>query len=166
MSISAITAFVGLSVPSVVFAVETQRFGDWVLQCEDSGPVDERSCQITQVVSSADDGREIMAVVVGYRENAEVPSIAFGLPPQAVADDGMAVAVDANAPLTRPIDRCDEQRCLVVANLRADVLDQFKKGNFGLVTFTVPDDQRLGIRISLKGFTAAFNALEQQHKGG
>lgn len=153
-------------------ADQETRFQDWKLLCEDTGPVAARSCLITQKVMNEKSGTEILAVAIGFPKGGKVPAMAINLAakvdPSVPAIDpkgGLSLGIDKKRPRTTGFQRCTDAVCSAQAPLPDDLLAELKGGKEILLTFKLQDvDKRTGVKMSLKGFGAAYKALTDKRK--
>jgi len=138
-----------------------ETFGDWQLNCirSETG-VD--PCQAYQLLKDSE-GNSVAEINL------------FNLPPggQAVAGASIVtpletlltaqvtVRIDSAQPKRYPFTLCAPIGCVARVGFTAAEVDSFRKGNKGTVTIVpamLPDEQ-VDITLSLKGFTAAWDAM-------
>lgn len=100
----------------------------------------------------------------------------FGVPPGTQAAAGatiivpletlltrsLTIAIDSNPPKVYPFTFCTPQGCIARVGFTADEVAQFKKGAKADLTIVpaIAPDQKVVLPLSLKGFTAGFEAVE------
>ena len=105
-------------------------------------------------------------MAVGYNRGHSQPTIAFNLPPQINPAKGLTFTIDDHRTLDLPIDDCKPERCTAQANLRDEILEQLRGGKAAMITYMVASSgQRVGVKLSLVGFDAAFKALTELPHG-
>ena len=76
---------------------------------------------------------------------------------------GVTMQIDGGAELPHQVERCERQGCRIERVLEPDLLNRLKAGTKATVFFQAVDPQgerqRLGVPISLLGFTAALNEV-------
>lgn len=137
------------------------NFDAWEQRCiKDAAGVE--NCQLYQLLKDA--------------EGTAVAEISlFGLPPggQAVAGatiivpletlltEGVTLGVDAAQPRIYPFTFCTRVGCIARVGFTAEEVASFKKGAKGVMTIVpaVAPTEKVTVEISLKGFTAGFDAV-------
>ncbi len=72
---------------------------------------------------------------------------------------GLGIQVDERVLRIFPFEICDSRSCEVRAVLDADLVQDFKAGMTGHVKVQNAGGQKMIVRFSLKGFSAALQAL-------
>lgn len=138
-----------------------RQFQDWNLRCgrSEQGP---EVCEIWQLRTDSE-GRTIMAVAVGTAPGTANPVLLIILPLGISLPPGVTLAVDGGAETPLQVERCERQGCRIEMLVEPDLLNRLKNGREAKVFFEALDPegqmQRLGVPISLLGFTAALNEL-------
>lgn len=136
-------------------------FGDWDLRCvktdDGSDP-----CRLYQLLRNADGTptAEISLFNLPGGQQA-VAGAAILVPLDTLLSANLTFAVDANREMIYPYTVCGMDGCIARVGFSADQLTQMKAGAVATITL-VPagaPDQRIPVAISLKGFTAAFDAV-------
>lgn len=143
-------------------AITERQFKDWVVRCgrrSDQGP---QVCEMQQQQVDNED-RVIMAVAVGQVPGTSDLGLLIVLPLGILLPAGVTLQIDGGAEVPLQVDRCERQGCRVEMRLEPDLLNRFKAGSKATVFFEASDPQgerqRLGVPISLLGFTAALNEV-------
>ncbi len=139
-----------------------KKVGDWNLICEPSGS----PCAMTQLGNDPN-GSPAIEVVVRKVDDEEAQI--NGIKVKAVADIitplgvllefGVRLKIDDQEERAAPFRICQQHGCLVREPLSDQVLAAMKKGNAALVTVAADGAGPVEIKISLAGFTKAFNSL-------
>ena len=137
--------------------------GDWQLQCirtEDGND----PCEIYQVLKDAT-GQTVEDIsMLALPEGGEaVAGATLMVPLETLLTPGLAIGVDSNTPRAYQFSFCAQPGCFARLGLTAEELASFKKGSkatVSLVPVAAPD-KRVSVEISLKGFTAAFDAVKE-----
>jgi invasion protein IalB len=149
--------------PSRAESQDGQVFQDWTARCE-TNPSDAsvERCYIVQGVVAGEQRKRVMLLAVAYPPGEGAPRATAVLPLGIALPPGIDVAVDDGAPKRFPFVVCLADGCQALIPLDDALLAAFKKGNAGSVAFRRPPDGRtIKVPFSLKGFTAALNALKQ-----
>jgi len=158
----ALAAFLGAGSSSAAAADDpnVKRLGDWKLTCPSPLPPGTPKCFLSQSVVANDSGQAVMAVAIYFWQGNPVPQIAFNLAPQADNSQELTLEIDQTS-YSLTMGGCDEKSCTTSGSLRPELLKKLNDGKNAVVTFAVQkQSQRVGIPISLKGFTGAFKTLE------
>jgi invasion protein IalB len=142
---------------------EVTQYKDWTLACEGAK---QSSCMIRQVLLNPQTQAPIMTVMIGHSVNIRTnPVIVFNLPATTDNKELLTLKVDENDQLGIPDIRCNKRICSAIANFTPDIAGQFQKG--GTVSVTFPQQsQRVGLKVSLSGFSSAYRALLARHGSG
>lgn len=137
-----------------------EEHGDWALQCypTDNG---EEPCQMYQLLKDGQ-GTDVAEVSM-FRLPAGGQAIAgatITVPLETLLTAQLTVSIDGGKGKRYPFSFCSPVGCYARIGLTAKDVAAFKKGAKATVTL-VPapaPDQKVVLTMSLKGFTAGFNA--------
>jgi invasion protein IalB len=138
-----------------------RQFQDWVLRCGKSqqGP---EVCEMQQQRADKE-GRTVMAVAVGTVPGSSDLGLLIILPLGIALPPGVSLQVDGGAEAPLQVDRCERQGCRIEMLIEPALLNRLKSGREAKVFFEADNPQgerqRLGVPISLLGFTAALTEL-------
>jgi invasion protein IalB len=138
-----------------------RQFQSWVLRCgkSEQGP---EVCELQQQQTD-NEGRTVMAVAVGTVPGSSDLGMLIILPLGILLPPGVSLAIDGGAEVPLQVERCERQGCRIEMLLEPALLNRLKAGREAKVFFEAYDPegqvQRLGVPISLLGFTAALNEL-------
>ncbi len=135
--------------------IDTQQFEDWTLRCR---PASE-TCVIQQNVIAEGSGKPVLQVLAGRYGPERVLGAVINVPVGVRLPPGLGIQVDERALRMFPFEICDSRSCEVRAVLDADLLQDFKAGLTGHVRVQNAGGQEMNVRFSLKGFSAALQAL-------
>ena len=114
-----------------------------------------------QQVDSED--RTVMAVAVGRVPGTSNVGLLILLPLGILLPAGVTMQIDGGAAIPLEVERCEREGCRIERILEPDLLNRLKAGTKATVFFQAVDPQgkrqRLGVPISLLGFTAALNEV-------
>lgn len=140
-------------------ADETKKFQDWTMVCENTGPVEKRSCIVSTIITDSATKLQLLGVAVGAGEAGKGLRMAIKTAPQVRKDDGVHFRVDKGQVYSAPFGGCTKDACILQFALPDQLVTQMKKGAAMLVTFTGEDGKALGVQVPLKGFSAGINAV-------
>jgi invasion protein IalB len=138
-----------------------RQFQNWILRCGRSqeGP---EVCEMQQQTKD-NQGRTVMAVAVGTVPGSSDLGLLIILPLGISQPAGVSLAIDGGEETPHELDRCERQGCRVEMLIPPELLNRLKSGREAKVFFEADDPQgerrRLGVPISLLGFTAALGEL-------
>lgn len=138
-----------------------REFQDWMLRCGRSqqGP---EVCEMQQEQTD-DEGQPIMAVAVGTAPGTPNLVLLVMLPLGILLPPGVTLQVDDGAEVPLEVQLCERRGCRIEKLVEPELLNRLKAGRQATVFFQAPDPQgrpqRLGVPVSLLGFTAALNEL-------
>src|SRR5919106_2941691 len=141
--------------------VTERKFQDWLLRCGRSqqGP---EVCELQQQQTDSE-GRTVMAVAVGTVPGSSDLGLLIILPLGILLPPGVSLAIDGGAEVPLRVERCERQGCRIEMLLEPALLNRLKAGREAKGFFEAYDPEgeltRLGVPISLLGFTAALNEL-------
>lgn len=140
-----------------------ETHGDWEIRCA------AEDCAMVQALINSD-GNTVLVVSItklpAPRTNddgAVVVGVARILTPLNVQLlDGLGLRIDDGPPRSAPFIVCSAVGCLSRPPLTADLVDELKAGGVAefLTAIATPEGRRVVVSpISLRGFTAAYDAL-------
>lgn len=136
-----------------------QDFKDWRMKCEVQEGSEEERCYIVQGLVTKEGGRQILNVAVGYLAKTEQPAAIITLPLGISLPQGVSLQVDEGESTRFPVERCNQTGCLAGIALDEERLTAFRNGLEARVTFYDGARQPVTVPVSLKGFTAGFDAI-------
>lgn len=135
-------------------------FQDWTVRCDQNpGNAAAGGCFIYQNVVNTENQKAVMHIAVGYLSSDKTPAAVITLPLGIRLPPGVAVQIDENQPQRVPVERCLPEGCKVQFRMDAAQVSSFKAGIGGKLTFQDAGGRAVAIPFSLKGFTAALNAI-------
>jgi invasion protein IalB len=109
------------------------------------------------------EGRTVMAVAVGQVPGRSDLGLLIIVPLGVLLPAGVTLQIDSGAEMPLVVDRCERQGCRIEMLLEPELLTRLKSGTQAKVFFEAFDPQgerrRLGIPLSLLGFTAALDQV-------
>jgi invasion protein IalB len=142
--------------------VVKETHGDWDIVCAADGS----ACIMAQKGVDAD-GREIMEVRIRRIKEQDrnkvkiVAAIQIAVPIGVILPAGVTLQIDTAKPLPAGYRTCNPTACLVQEAVDDGLINAMKMGAKATFTLVAPPNIKVPVAISLKGFTAAFNALKQ-----
>lgn len=140
-----------------------EKFDDWTLRCGKANEQAPEACEMFQQHVSQQTDKVVLHAAVGKLPNNEQPGMLLVLPLGISLPPGVFVKVDEGEAQAVPVERCTPDGCRVELLLDTPFLNKLKSGTTMTVVFHVYDQQgqreRVGVPVSLLGFTAALNEV-------
>ena len=132
------------------------------MRCTDqSGNPALGSCFIFQAVTAKETQQRVMMFGVSTPPGEPGPRAVAVVPLGVDLRPGVEIRIDEGEPIRGSYFFCLPDGCQVHIRMDEAMIQRFKKGSKGTVTFIkLPEGRPLSVPISLAGFTAAFNALQ------
>ncbi|MFK7870594.1 MAG: invasion associated locus B family protein [Roseobacter sp.] len=137
-----------------------ETYQDWTLRCVVVAN-DDDLCQMYQLLTDANDSP--VAEFTMFRLPAESEAAAGAtivVPLETALNEQLSIKVDNQSTRRYPFAYCNPVGCFARIGLTAQDVDLYKRGIeavLSIVPIAAPD-QRVSVTLSLKGFTAAFEA--------
>lgn len=153
-----------LFMPPAYALKKGQHFDDWTVGCEKPPSEKTERCFIYQTVVNKKNNQPVLQMAVGYLpgkdKSQDRPAALLTLPLGVALPPGVGFKIDDGKMIRLQFERCVPNGCIAGFPLDNDMLDKLKKGL--KIEVRVSDGQQVvTLPISLKGFTAGFNALEK-----
>ncbi len=140
-----------------------KKFEDWTLRCGKAGEQAPEACEMFQQHISPQTNKVVLHAAIGKLPNNESPGMLIVLPLGISLPPGVFIKIDESEAQAVPVERCTPDGCRVELLLDTAFLNKLKAGTTMTVVFHVYDQQgqreRVGVPISLLGFTAALNQV-------
>lgn len=149
--------------PAPALAQEEQTFDDWTLSCGTPQGAEEQICQIGQIVKNKESQKPVLAAVVVKVPGTRDAVMRFTVPLGVILPPGIRLNVDDSEEIGRaPYLVCTPQGCTGIWKLEDQAVAAFKKGLHLKVVVMDGEQRPIAVAVSLRGFTAAYNALLQK----
>jgi invasion protein IalB len=146
----------------------TATFDAWTIQCETppktaaTDPEPKKTCGMVQTVH--DEKRQAIFLTIILRKDSKgdktLTMMQVIAPIGVYLPLGVALEVDGDAVGRVPFTRCAPQLCIAVAETSAPTLEKLKKGTTANFIIYEAPGLSLPLGFSLKGFTAAYDDLD------
>lgn len=137
------------------------NFELWEQRCEKTAEGKD-PCQLFQLLKDADGNpvAEFSIFTLPKGGKAEAGATIVG-PLETLLTANIAIAIDTGKPKLYPFTFCTQVGCVARVGFTAEEIAQFKKGAKATMTIVpaVAPDQKVDLDISLKGFTAGYDAV-------
>lgn len=158
-----ISIFAAAILPFVAHAEQADRrtstdyFGDWRLSCAKEGG--EERCVVSQAQIDKN-GATVSVVNVSKADDNSV--IEFVLPLMTDLTQPVELNIADNQNQSLPYNACNQSACFILLNEADEVLEAFKANANSNMIFSLFNGQSVSVNISLRGFTAAHQALSEK----
>jgi invasion protein IalB len=153
-----------LAPSSAVMAEDAKNptYGDWGYNCDKSPDGKDELCYVFQNVSKTDGGQLVLGARIAYRPGESDPMIVLTVPLGSLLPPGAALTMEGVDPVKMTYFICAEDGCTTIATpLPAAMITAMKKGEQAVVRVAAPNQQVVGLPLSLKGFTKALASLKK-----
>ena len=144
-------------------------FGDWKVACQDASEAvvkqggAKKACGMSITVQDEKSQRIGLTVMLRKQkkdDKTDMSTIQVITPVGVYLPVGIAVEIDGNAAGRLPYARCLPQFCLAFSEILPTTLEKLQKGTSA--NFIIYEAPGVGVplSVSLKGFTAAFDSLD------
>jgi len=137
-----------------------KKYQDWIYRCEPAQDDVPERCFIVQTIKDTESDRDLAQMAIGYVPDQTDPVAIISLPLGIYLPPGIGLKVDEGEPVRVPVEVCDGGGCRTGITLKDPLRASMKKGVTALILVQDGSRQSAGLPISLKGFTAALNALQ------
>lgn len=152
--------------------IDSRTFGDWKLDCIKDKNNAVSDCQLMQkhYVDGKDGKKKPLLAALGALVTSKDKSgkaqtrlfLRMFTPLNTLLPVGLAVKLDNGKPMKIPFIACAPIGCMAELPVSEDLLGQLKKGNALLVAYKdAQNGKQQNATVSLKGFTAAYDALKK-----
>lgn len=136
--------------------------GDWEERCMRGAEGRPDLCQIYQLLKD-DEGNSVAEVGMFPLPAGEkaVAGATITAPLETLLTEALTLQIDGGKGKVYPFSWCDRGGCVARLGFTGEEISAFKKGNKATLTIVpvAAPDQKVTVAISLKGFTAGFDAL-------
>jgi invasion protein IalB len=139
-----------------------EEHGDWKIVCISTGKGNKPNCRVFQLLKDESGGAVAeLSLLALSGESKAVAGVNFVTPLGTLLSAQVAMRVDAGDAKRYPFGWCEKMGCVTRFGLTQPELTNLKKGNQAVMTIVSvgAPKQPIGLAVSLKGFTAAWNSL-------
>jgi invasion protein IalB len=154
--------------PQVGSTYVAANFELWEQRCVKTGRAAD-PCQLYQLLKDAEGNSVAEFSIFSLPEGSQGPAVAganFIAPLETLLTEGLRLSIDGGATRAYPFTVCTAVGCVARIGFTAEEVALFKKGakaTMAIVPFVAPD-QQVSLDVSLKGFTAGFDAMATANK--
>lgn len=139
-----------------------ETHGDWERRCARAPEGQPERCQLFQLLKDKNGNPTAQMVLFRLPEGNDVLAGAeITVPLETLLTAGLKMQVDTAKPAVFPYAFCDQMGCVAQVGFAASDVDGFKKGGAAKLVLipALAPDQQVELNVSLKGFTAGYDAL-------
>ncbi|MFV0491433.1 MAG: invasion associated locus B family protein [Pseudorhodobacter sp.] len=140
--------------------------GDWEQRCvrtEDGAD----PCQLYQLLQDDEENPVAEISIFGLPDGQQAAAGATVIVPlETLLTSALSMVVDGGKARTYPFSWCSQIGCIARIGFTAAEIEAFKKGNKAEITIVpvVAPDEKVTVAISLAGFTAGYDAVNEANK--
>lgn len=149
------------SAPAAAQVAEGQVFGDWVARCSTPPGATRHQCSIQHRVLSKKPRGQLLNVAIGFFGKKRTPGALFHVPTGVYLPAGLTLSIPGAQIVRIVYDKCTPQVCRAPFSLTPEIIAAMKKAERGDVTIMNEYRKPLRLPLSLKGFTAGYEALSR-----
>ncbi len=155
----ALAAFVALVSPHTALAQAGGAAESWLYDCPTVNA--KKVCRIIQNLSmkKGDQQRPLLSIMVRPDKGAKNHALYLALPHGIFLPAGVEIAVDNEKPVRLAFHTSDTKGIYAGLPISDGMLAALKKGIKMNVIFVSMQKKKIGVPVSLKGFTAAYERL-------
>ncbi|MBU9699426.1 invasion associated locus B family protein [Rhodobacteraceae bacterium HSP-20] len=138
-------------------------FESWEQRCVKSG-TDADPCQLYQLLKDASGNSVAEIGMFSLPEGGQAAAGATIIAPlETLLTGGVRIGIDEAEPKIYPFTFCSQVGCVARVGFTAEEVAAFKAGNKATLTIVpaVAPDKTVALEISLKGFTAGYDAVAE-----
>jgi invasion protein IalB len=137
-----------------------KTYGDWQYKCEKYGANKETRCYILYSAVVPKTKTRILQMAVAMEGPGQGPLAILTAPLGVQLEEGLLLQVDGGETIRLPFKICAPGGCIAPRPLNDDNISELERGARLLVGFYNTAGELVAVPVSLKGFTAAFDALK------
>lgn len=155
--------------------VKSTKFDDWYYRCVDVKAADGKAvsqCEVAQIAQVRQGDKDVSVLTLAIARTAGDPSkqgeeakpgllMTALVPLNVFLPAGFAIGVDGKPAIESAYRNCNQAGCWAQQRLDAKTVDVLKKASNGEGRMRLMNGQNVSVRFSLKGLTAALNALQK-----
>ena len=141
-------------------------YDDWEMQCIKTKDGKD-PCQIYQVLKDDKGGNVADISLFGLPAGGKaVAGATIMVPLDTLLTQNLTIQVDSAEPRVYPFTFCQPMGCFARIGLTQGELDSYKKGSKATITIVplAAPNQKVSAKISLKGFTKAYDAVVKSNE--
>ena len=131
----------------------------WLLDCGESDGFSLGKCRLLQTIVIKETGQPLLTAALEARPGEKDYSLVFKVPHGILLSPGIALEVKGVERLVLRFRLSDATGVFAATVVSPELLNAMKKGNTLKVSLVTARGQKIGIPVTLRGFTDAFGKL-------
>jgi len=140
-----------------------KSYGDWTEFCETTGNGG-KICNISQTLTRQGSQQLLLSIRINYVPGKKQPIVFATLPLGGLLTSAPILKVGTVAPFEMAYQFCDISGCTAVAVIDDQTLGALKAETQAVVQFVNIARKRIGIPVSLRGFSKGLKSLTEMKK--
>lgn len=141
-------------------APEAEQAQDpWLLDCGEADGFSLGKCRLLQTIVIKETGQPLLTAALEVRPGEKDYSLVLKVPHGILLSPGMALEVKGVERMVLRFRLSDATGVFAATVVSTELLDAMKKGNTLKVSLVTANGQKIGIPVTLRGFTDAFEKL-------
>ncbi|MFD1695287.1 invasion associated locus B family protein [Roseibium aestuarii] len=133
--------------------------GDWQMRCDTPPGASGEQCALIQNVTAEDRENVGLSVIILKTADQQAKILRVLAPLGVLLPSGLGLRVDEADIGRAAFVRCVSNGCIAEVILDEELIKKLKAGNLATFIIFQTPEEGIGIPISLKGFSAGFDAL-------
>lgn len=139
---------------------ETQQ--PWLLDCDEAEGFSQGRCRILQTVLIKDSGQPLLTAAVERRPGVGGYSLVLKVPHGIFLPPGLAIDLEGTERQVLKYRLSDATGIFAATRVDDAFLEALKKGETLKVSVVTSQGQKVGVPVTLRGFSAAFEELRKR----
>ncbi|NSX55352.1 invasion associated locus B family protein [Parasulfitobacter algicola] len=144
-----------------------EEFSDWKIRCTRL-PDGRDGCEMHQLLMDSEDNpvAELNILPLAEDQRPARAAVNFLAPLDTLLTEQVTLTIDSGTARRYPFRQCAEIGCLAQFGVDENYVNNFKRGGQARIRIVpaLAPDQNVVLTVSLNGFTAAFDALDQANE--
>lgn len=161
---SLLLVMAGMFVVTPALAEKPKKYNDWLYSCE-KNKQGKSACFVSQTLSRKGKdnkkGGKVFVIKIGFMPGQKKPVAFMQVPLGVSLPPGLTFGIDKGKPSRWPYEFCGPEGCVVMVRMDDAMIVSMKRGSSAYAIIAGRDRKGQKLPISLKGFTAAYNALKK-----
>lgn len=133
----------------------------WNVRCNETEG-GQKQCEMFQQLVVKDSGERFAEFAIGFPEDKDTARGVVILPLGILLPPGVMLQIDDGSKYKFDVRYCVKQGCLAFVDLSDKILDELRMGGEAILTAASAQGKPVKIRMSLMGFTKAYNQVKNQ----
>lgn len=161
LALLALCAFVAAPTTASAQGLLKETIGDWQYRCDTPPGAPSEQCALVQSVTAEDRQNVGLTVVILQTADKKDTILRVLAPLGVLLPAGLGLIIDDEKIGHTAYARCQPTGCVAEVFFDAKLLERFRGGQNALFIIFQSPEEGIGIPVSLQGFTAALDKLQQ-----